>query len=227
MPQTACGSNFAHQSTRSSALKLGKRFVEEGIKIFGTDFAMIDFAEDRGEFSKFLKKLDIPFPEYGTAHEVEEAVKDKEETISDLIDRKLTKALKDVSSDLVTKIVKVLEKKGDNKMRRQTKENEKPASNYQSNHQPSKPAYRKQQYQAWYYRYSKRPNRRYNKQYDYPRSQKRYQQQYRRYTGQERSENWTAAPRYWIAPPSTPPRPGKWERPGPRRNLLAGSRPGS
>jgi carbamoyl-phosphate synthase large subunit len=58
-----------------TALKLGKRFVEEGIRIFGTDFEMIDFAEDRGEFSKFLKKLDIPFPEYGTAHEVEEAVK--------------------------------------------------------------------------------------------------------------------------------------------------------
>ena len=57
-----------------TALKLGKRFVEEGIKIFGTDFAMIDFAEDRGEFSKFLKKLDIPFPVYGTAHEVEEAI---------------------------------------------------------------------------------------------------------------------------------------------------------
>ncbi|WP_020404235.1 carbamoyl-phosphate synthase large subunit [Gracilimonas tropica] len=58
-----------------TALKLGKRFVEEGIKIFGTDFAMIDFAEDRGEFSKFLQKLDIPFPEYGTAFEVEDAVK--------------------------------------------------------------------------------------------------------------------------------------------------------
>ena len=58
-----------------TALKLGKRFVEEGIKIFGTAFEMIDFAEDRGEFSKFLKKLDIPFPEYGTAHEVEEAIK--------------------------------------------------------------------------------------------------------------------------------------------------------
>jgi len=58
-----------------TALKLGKRFVEEGIKIFGTAFEMIDFAEDRGEFSKFLKKLDIPFPEYGTAHEVEEAIR--------------------------------------------------------------------------------------------------------------------------------------------------------
>jgi carbamoyl-phosphate synthase large subunit len=58
-----------------TALKLGKRFVEEGIKIFGTDFGMIDFAEDRGAFSKFLKKLEIPFPEYGTAYEVEEAIK--------------------------------------------------------------------------------------------------------------------------------------------------------
>ena len=50
-----------------TALKLGKRFVEKGIKIFGTEFEMIDFAEDRGEFSEFLKRLDIPFPEYGTA----------------------------------------------------------------------------------------------------------------------------------------------------------------
>ena len=50
-----------------TALKLGKRFVEEGIHIFGTEFEMIDFAEDRGAFSEFLKRLDIPFPEYGTA----------------------------------------------------------------------------------------------------------------------------------------------------------------
>lgn len=58
-----------------TALKLGKRFVEAGIKIFGTSFEMIDFAEDRGEFSKFLKKLEIPFPEYGTAFELDEALK--------------------------------------------------------------------------------------------------------------------------------------------------------
>ncbi|MEX0720183.1 MAG: carbamoyl-phosphate synthase large subunit [Balneolaceae bacterium] len=57
-----------------TALKLGKRFLEAGIKIFGTAFEMIDFAEDRGEFSKFLEKLDIPFPEYGTAFEVEDAL---------------------------------------------------------------------------------------------------------------------------------------------------------
>jgi len=57
-----------------TALKLGKRFVKAGIHIFGTEFEMIDFAEDRGEFSKFLKRLDIPFPEYGTARVSEEAL---------------------------------------------------------------------------------------------------------------------------------------------------------
>jgi len=58
-----------------TALKLGKRFVEEGIKIFGTEFEMIDFAEDRGEFSQFLQRLDIPFPAYGTARNTEDALK--------------------------------------------------------------------------------------------------------------------------------------------------------
>jgi carbamoyl-phosphate synthase large subunit len=57
-----------------TALKLGKRFVESGINIFGTDFEMIDFAEDRGEFSKFLKRMDIPFPSYGTARNVDDAL---------------------------------------------------------------------------------------------------------------------------------------------------------
>lgn len=57
-----------------TALKLGKRFLKAGIHIFGTEFEMIDFAEDRGEFSKFLKRLDIPFPEYGTARVSEEAL---------------------------------------------------------------------------------------------------------------------------------------------------------
>lgn len=57
-----------------TALKLGKKFVEKGIKIFGTPFEQIDFAEDRGRFSEFLTRLDIPFPQYGTAIEVEEAL---------------------------------------------------------------------------------------------------------------------------------------------------------
>jgi carbamoyl-phosphate synthase large subunit len=58
-----------------TALKLGKRFVEEGIKIFGTPFEQIDFAEDRGSFSEFLQELNIPFPEYGTARDVDGALK--------------------------------------------------------------------------------------------------------------------------------------------------------
>jgi carbamoyl-phosphate synthase large subunit len=57
-----------------TALKLGKKFVKAGINIFGTDFEMIDFAEDRGEFSKLLKRLDIPFPAYGTARNVDDAL---------------------------------------------------------------------------------------------------------------------------------------------------------
>ena len=57
-----------------TALKLGKRFVEAGIKIFGTEFEKIDFAEDRGEFSKFLKTLHIPFPDYGAARNADDAL---------------------------------------------------------------------------------------------------------------------------------------------------------
>ncbi len=57
-----------------TALKLGKRFVKEGIHIYGTKFEMIDFAEDRGEFSQLLKRLDIPFPAYGTARNAEDAL---------------------------------------------------------------------------------------------------------------------------------------------------------
>ncbi len=57
-----------------TALKLGKRFVKAGIKIFGTAFEKIDFAEDRGEFSKLLKRLGIPFPEYGMARNADDAI---------------------------------------------------------------------------------------------------------------------------------------------------------
>ncbi len=57
-----------------TALKLGKRLVKAGIQIFGTAFERIDFAEDRGAFSDLLIRLDIPFPEYGTATDVEGAL---------------------------------------------------------------------------------------------------------------------------------------------------------
>ncbi len=57
-----------------TALKLGKQLVENGIKIFGTEFEKINLAEDRGEFSKLLTKLEIPFPKYGMATNVKEAL---------------------------------------------------------------------------------------------------------------------------------------------------------
>jgi len=57
-----------------TALKLAERFVEHGVDILGTDYEMMDLAEDRGKFSDTLKKLEIPFPPYGVAHTVEEAV---------------------------------------------------------------------------------------------------------------------------------------------------------
>ena len=57
-----------------TALKLGKRLVKAGIHIFGTEFDRIDFAEDRGMFSDLLIRLDIPFPEYGTATDVQGAL---------------------------------------------------------------------------------------------------------------------------------------------------------
>ncbi len=57
-----------------TALKLGQRFVDEGVKIFGTSHEKMDLAEDRGKFTDVLKRLDIPFPSYGMAHTVKEAV---------------------------------------------------------------------------------------------------------------------------------------------------------
>ncbi|MEX0773598.1 MAG: carbamoyl-phosphate synthase large subunit [Balneolales bacterium] len=57
-----------------TALKLGKKFFESGIKIFGTGFEMLDLAEDRGKFSELLIEQDIPFPKYGMAFTAEEAV---------------------------------------------------------------------------------------------------------------------------------------------------------
>ena len=57
-----------------TALKLAKDFVENDIKIFGTPYHMMDLAEDREKFSRILKELEIPFPPYGIARTVDEAV---------------------------------------------------------------------------------------------------------------------------------------------------------
>jgi carbamoyl-phosphate synthase large subunit len=57
-----------------TALKLAKLLHEKGIKIIGTSFDSLDIAEDRGRFSDLLKELEIPYPDYGTAWSVDEAV---------------------------------------------------------------------------------------------------------------------------------------------------------
>jgi carbamoyl-phosphate synthase large subunit len=57
-----------------TALKLAERLHEKGIKIVGTSFDNMDIAEDRGRFSDMLKELNIPYPDYGTAFTVDEAV---------------------------------------------------------------------------------------------------------------------------------------------------------
>jgi carbamoyl-phosphate synthase large subunit len=57
-----------------TALKLAQRLHQKGIRIVGTSYDNMDIAEDRGRFSDMLKELNIPYPEYGTAHSVDEAV---------------------------------------------------------------------------------------------------------------------------------------------------------
>lgn len=58
-----------------TALKLAGKLSERGIKIFGTSYELMDLAENRGKFSEILKELDIPFPPYGMARTVYEAVR--------------------------------------------------------------------------------------------------------------------------------------------------------
>jgi len=57
-----------------TALKLAKKLKEHGIKIIGTSYENMDLAEDRGAFSDLLKELNIPYPEYGVALNVDDAV---------------------------------------------------------------------------------------------------------------------------------------------------------
>jgi len=57
-----------------TALKLARFLHERGVKIIGTSFDDMDIAEDRGRFSDMLKELNIPYPNYGTAYDVDEAI---------------------------------------------------------------------------------------------------------------------------------------------------------
>ena len=58
-----------------TALKLSEKLEKNGVKIIGTSFEALDLAEDRGNFSELLTKLNIPFPRFGTATSAEEADK--------------------------------------------------------------------------------------------------------------------------------------------------------
>ena len=57
-----------------TALKLAETFHKKGIKIIGSSFKSLDLAEDRGAFSDMLKELDIPYPKYGAAQDVDAAL---------------------------------------------------------------------------------------------------------------------------------------------------------
>ena len=57
-----------------TALKLAEKLEKYGVKIIGTSFEALDLAEDRGRFSELLTDLKIPFPQFGTATNAEEAL---------------------------------------------------------------------------------------------------------------------------------------------------------
>ena len=57
-----------------TALKLAEDLHKNGWNIIGTSFNDMDIAEDRGRFSDLLRDLDIPYPKYGVARDVDEAL---------------------------------------------------------------------------------------------------------------------------------------------------------
>jgi carbamoyl-phosphate synthase large subunit len=57
-----------------TALKLAQKFHERGIKIIGSSYNALDLAEDRGRFSNMLKELNIPYPNFGTADDADQAL---------------------------------------------------------------------------------------------------------------------------------------------------------
>ena len=57
-----------------TALKLAEDLHKNGWNIIGTSFDSMDIAEDRGRFSELLHELDIPYPKFGVAHDVDAAL---------------------------------------------------------------------------------------------------------------------------------------------------------
>jgi carbamoyl-phosphate synthase large subunit len=58
-----------------TALKLAETLHKKGIKIIGTSFPNMDLAEDRGAFSDLLKAEGVPYPNYGVADDVDDAIR--------------------------------------------------------------------------------------------------------------------------------------------------------
>ena len=57
-----------------TALKLAEELSKRGINLVGSSYDALDLAEDRGRFSNLLKDLDIPYPNFGTAKDADEAL---------------------------------------------------------------------------------------------------------------------------------------------------------
>ncbi len=57
-----------------TALKLAENLHKSGYKIIGTSYDSMDIAEDRGRFSELLHQLEIPYPKFGVAHDVDAAL---------------------------------------------------------------------------------------------------------------------------------------------------------
>jgi len=57
-----------------TALKLAEKLHKKGIPIIGTQYPDMDLAEDRGSFSDLLKELEIPYPRYGVAVDIDAAL---------------------------------------------------------------------------------------------------------------------------------------------------------
>jgi carbamoyl-phosphate synthase large subunit len=57
-----------------TALKLAEDLQRNGWNIIGTSFDSMDIAEDRGRFSELLHELDIPYPKFGVANDVDAAL---------------------------------------------------------------------------------------------------------------------------------------------------------
>ncbi|WP_353481321.1 carbamoyl-phosphate synthase large subunit [Haliscomenobacter sp.] len=58
-----------------TALKLAENLYKKGVKIIGTSFPNMDLAEDRGAFSDLLKSEGVPYPDYGVADDVDDAIR--------------------------------------------------------------------------------------------------------------------------------------------------------